>query len=315
MAVLFQGHRGFFDNLHSAWGLKDVKRKRCLLASTNDPEWLRTGLRLLKAAWQLRNARVCVVTDEGGAADVVHPQLGVTFHAVPRARLDEKVRKVNDQEAAAVAADYMHQGRMDGTVEGTSGYQRMQVEKWFIVDPVYAKKAKQQVVEAAKFYLACRNLLTAENCQALTLVDQAKYGAAPAIAFSALADDGVAAAFDRDATLMLLMTGSLLERAGFVHEALDKKGENIVMATCFTCPTRLLGYDHEPPASFSLGPGARKRPGHPGALVQRRGNHALAVEGFQGAPGHRQGVLHRHPVRQRPPYGSRRGAGGQARSS
>jgi len=252
--VLFQGHRGFFDEFPKTW---DLKRKRYLLASTNDPEWLRTGLRLLKAAWQIRNTRVCVVTDEAGAADAAHPQLGTTFHSVPRARLDEELRKVNEQEATAVAVDYMHQGQMDGTVEGTSGYQQMQGEKWFVVDPAHAQKAKQDTIAAAKFYLGCRNLLAAENCQALTLTDQAKYDAAPVIAFSALADNGVAAAFDRDATLMLLMTGSLLERAGFVHGPLAKKGGNVVMASYFTCPTRLPGYDYEPPASFSIGPGAQ----------------------------------------------------------
>ncbi|MGA2619026.1 MAG: hypothetical protein ABSF26_15565 [Thermoguttaceae bacterium] len=251
--VLFQGHRGFFDAFHKNW---DLKRKRYLLASTNDPEWLRTGLRVLKAAWQVRNTRVCVVTDEAGAADAAHPQLGTTFHVVPRARLDEQIRKVNEQEATAVAVDYMHQGRMDGTIEGTSGYQKMQVEKWFLVDPAYAQKAKQDAIAAARFYLGCRNLLAAENCQALTLADQAKYGAAPVIAFSAFADNGVAAAFDREATLMLLMTGALLERAGFVHGPLAKKGENIFMASYFTCPTRLPGYDYEPPASFSMGVGA-----------------------------------------------------------
>ena len=90
--VLFQGHRGFYDQFHKSW---DLKRKRYLLASTNDPEWLRTGLRLLKAAWQMRTARVCVVTDEAGAADTVHPQLGTTFHPVPPKRLEEEIRKVS----------------------------------------------------------------------------------------------------------------------------------------------------------------------------------------------------------------------------
>ena len=251
--VLFQGHRGFFDEFHKGW---DLTRKRYLLASTNDPEWLRTGLRLLKAAWQMRNARVCVVTDEAGAADTTHPQLGTTFHTVPRARLDEEIRKASDQEATAVAVDYMHQGRMDGTIEGTSGYQRMQGEKWHVVDPKHAEKAKQAAISAARFYLGCRNLLAAENCQALTLMGQAKYGAAPVLAFSGLADHGVAAAFDRDATLMLLMSGFLLERAAFAHGPLTRKGENAFMASYFTCPTRLAGYEYEPPASFSIGPGA-----------------------------------------------------------
>jgi len=250
--VLFQGHRLFFDQFPKGM---DTTRKRYLLASTNDPEWLRTGLRLLKAAWQIRNARVCVVTDEAGAADTTHPQLGTTFHPVPRARLDEEIRKASDQEATAVAVDFMHQGRMDGTVEGHSGYQRMEGEKWLPpVDPAQAAKAKQDAIAAAKFYLGCRNLLAAEKCQALTLTDQAKYGAAPVLAFSALADNGVAAAFDRDATLMLLMVGALLDRAGFVHGPLAKKGEN-VFATYFTCPTRLQGYDFEPPASFAIGTG------------------------------------------------------------
>jgi len=256
--VLFQGHRVFFDAFGTIGSQKswDLKRKRYLLASTNDPEWLRTGLRLLKAAWKLRNTRVCVVTDEAGAADTAHPQLGTTFHPVPSARLDAEIRKVNDQEATAVAVDYMHQGRMDGTIEGTSGYQKMEGEKWHIVDPNRAENAKQATISAARFYLGCRNLLAAENCQALTLTGQAKYGAAPVLAFSGLADHGVAAAFDRDATLMLLMSGFLLERAAFAHGPLTRKGENAFMASYFTCPTRLAGYEYEPPASFSIGPGA-----------------------------------------------------------
>jgi len=124
------------------------------------------------------------------------------------------------------------------------------------MEPARYEKVKQEMIAAAKFYLGCRNLLAAENCQALTLTGQAKYGAAPVLAFAGLADDGVAAAFDRDATLMLLMTGSLLERAGFVHGPLAKQGENMFMGTYFTCPTRVVGYDCEPPASFSIGPGA-----------------------------------------------------------
>jgi len=257
--VLFQGHRVFFDAFGTIRGQKDwdLKRKRYLLASTNDPQWLRTGLRLLKAAWKLRTARVCVVTDDAGTADTVHPQLGTTFHPVPPKRLEEEIRKVNDQEATAVAVHYMHRGRMDGTVEGHSGYEKMPgEEKWHLVDPAQAEKAKHATIAVARFYLGCRNLLAAENCQALTLTGQEKYGAAPVLAFSGLADNGIAAAFDRDTTLLLLMTGALLERAGFVHGPLAKKGENLFMASYFTCPTRLLGHDYEPPASFSIGPGA-----------------------------------------------------------
>jgi hypothetical protein len=133
----------------------------------------------------------------------------------------------------------------------------MQGEKWYLVDPIRAEKAKQDTITAAKFYLGCRNLLAAENCQALTLTGQAKYGAAPVLAFSGLADNGLAAAFDRETTLMLMMTGYLLERAGFVHGPLANKGEDLFMASYFTCPTRVTGYDFEPPASFSIGPGIK----------------------------------------------------------
>jgi hypothetical protein len=284
--VVFQGHRGFYDQFPKGW---ELNRKRYLLASTNDPQWLRTGLRLLKAAWQMRNARVCVVTEEAGATDTTHPQLGTTFHPVPRTRLDEEIRKANDQEAAAVAVDYMHQGRMDGTVEGHSGYQKMQGEKWLPpVDPAQAEKAKQATIAVAKFYLGCRSLLAAENCQALTLTGQEKYGAAPVLAFSGLADNGVAAAFDRDATLVLMMTGFLLDRPGFVHGPLVKKGENLFMASYFTCPTRLPGYDFEPPASFSIGPGpegkdfgiqVRWRKGEPITRLQLKDSKVLMAGG------------------------------------
>ena len=285
--VVFQGHRGFYDAFHKRW---DLKRKRYLLASTNDPQWLRTGLRLLKAAWQMRTARVCVVTDEAGAADTAHPQLGTTFHPVPSKRLDDEVRKADDREATAVAVHYMHQGRMDGTVEGHRGYERMPGgEKWLaLMEPARYKKVKQEMIAAAKFYLGCRNLLAAEKCQALTLTGQEKYGAAPVLALSGLADNGVAAAFDRDATLMLMMTGFLLDRAGFVHGPLAKKGQNVFVASYFTCPTRLLGYDHEPPASFSIGPGpdrkdfgiqVRWRKGEPITRLQLKDSRVLMTRG------------------------------------
>ena len=258
--VLFQGHRVFFDAFLQVLGL--------------EAEAIPAGLHERSGVAENGTAPA-----EGRLADEKCPRLrgdrrsrggryraSATGHDVsPRAaaRLDEEIRKVSDQEAAAVAADYMHQGRMVGTIEGSNGYQKMPEdgsgypkmpeEK---VDPVRSEKAKQATIAAARFYLGCRNLLAAENCQALTLTGQAKYGAAPVLAFSGLADNGVAAAFDRDATLMLLMTGSLLERAGFVHGPLAKKGENVFMASYFTCPTRLDGYDYEPPASFSIGPGA-----------------------------------------------------------
>ena len=84
---------------------------------------------------------------------------------------------------------------------------------------------------------------------------------------------------------MLLMTGSLLERAGFVHGPLAKKGEHVFMATYFTCPTRLAGYDYEPSASFSIGPGSQGKGFGIQVRWQRRGNHPFAVEELQGADG------------------------------
>jgi hypothetical protein len=124
------------------------------------------------------------------------------------------------------------------------------------MEPARYEKAKQEMIAAAKLYLGCRNLLAAEACQALTLTGQEKYGAAPLLALAGLADNGIAAAFDRDTTLLLMMTGSLLDRAGFVHGPLAKKGDNTFMASYFTCPTRVTGYEFEPPASFAIGPGA-----------------------------------------------------------
>lgn len=289
--VLFQGHRGFFDDLAKSWGWKpDLSRKRYLLASTSDPEWLRTGLRLVKAACQMRAARVCVVTDEAGAADSTHPQLGTTFHPVPRKRLDEEIAKADDKEATAAAVHYMHQGRMDGTPEGHRGYEKMPgEEKWLPqMEPARCEKVRQEMIAAAKLYLGCRDLLAAENCQAITLADQAKYGAAPVLAFPALADSGIAAAFDRDATLMLMMIGFLLDRAAFLHGPLAKQGDSTFLASYFTCPIRLLGYDFEPPASFAIGPGpggkdfgiqVRWRKGEPITRLQLKDSRLLMTTG------------------------------------
>jgi hypothetical protein len=285
VALIFQGHQRFGWPMPTKAGAKQY-----LLASTNDPQWLRTALRLLKAAWQVRNARVCVVTDDAGTADTVHPQTGTAFHPVPRARLDDEVRKVADEQATAVAQQYMRLGRMDGTVEGMMDYvrRRDKVDPTEALDKALAAKAKEDTIPVARFYLGCRNLLAAEKCQALTLVDQAKYGAAPVIAFSGLADEGIAAAFDPDATLMLMMAGCLLERAGFTHGPLAKNGENGFLASYFTCPTRLLGYEHEPPAAFSIGRGAngkdfgiqaRWRKGEAITRLQLKGAKVLTARG------------------------------------
>jgi len=79
--------------------------------------------------------------------------------------LDEEIRKVNDQEATAVAVDYMHQAEWTGRSRGPAAIRNGR-GKWYVVDPVFAEKAKQDTIAAAKFYLGCRNLLAAENCQA-----------------------------------------------------------------------------------------------------------------------------------------------------
>jgi hypothetical protein len=204
--------------------------------------------------------------------------------------LDDEVRKVADEQATAVAQQYMRLGRMDGTVEGMMDYvrRRDKVDPTEALDKAFAAKAKEDTIPVARFYLGCRDLLAAEKCQALTLVDQAAYGAAPVIAFSGLADDGIAAAFDRDATLMLMMAGFLLERAGFTHGPLARNGENGFLASYFTCPTRLLGYEYEPPAAFSIGRGAsgkdfgiqaRWRKGEAITRLQLKGAKVLTARG------------------------------------
>jgi hypothetical protein len=216
----------FTGNLHAT-----MNAKNCYVAATQDVDALGLGLKLHKALWQMKTARICIAAGDK-AEDKTLDVLGTTVHYVPRARFPEELAKVqNCDEAKAVAEYYQKEARKT-------------------IEPQPA-----DVLNAAENYVACRNLLKAENCCAISmdclgLVASRQIPCPPCIAFSRLLDEGGAGICEADvgAGLSLLLTAYLCDRPGFMQDPAPNTVNNTLMGAHCTCATKLDGFDrpHEP---------------------------------------------------------------------
>ena len=201
------------------------------VGSTQDVDWLTVGLRMHRTIWDMRNSRIVIAADTK-TEDKVLEATGTTLHYVPRERFVEELAKVQQcAEARAVAESYTREARK-------------------IVEP-----SKEDILNAAENYLACKNLMEAEKCQGISmdclgLVSSRKIPCPPCIGFSRLLDEGLVGACEADvnAAISLLLTARLCERPGFMQDPVPNTVNNTFMGAHCTCPTRLDGFDkpHEP---------------------------------------------------------------------
>ena len=79
---------------------------RTLAVSTYDVQWLKTGLRMLQTVTDLRNLRVCMVSD-AAEGDHTIASTGTVLHYVPLARWVEETQRVEaGPEAEEIAKHY-----------------------------------------------------------------------------------------------------------------------------------------------------------------------------------------------------------------
>jgi len=201
------------------------------VGSTQDVDWLTAGLRMHRTIWDMKNARIAIAAGTKTEDKVMEPT-GTTLHYVPRERFVEELAKVQEcAEARAVADYYTREARK-------------------IVEP-----SKDDILNAAENYIACKNLMEAEKCQGISmdclgLVGSRKIPCPPCIGFSRLLDEGLVGACEADvnAAISLLLTARLCERPGFMQDPVPNTVSNTFMGAHCTCPTKLDGFDkpHEP---------------------------------------------------------------------
>jgi hypothetical protein len=201
------------------------------VGSTQDVDWLSVGLRMHRTIWDMKNARIVIAAGTKTEDKVMEPT-GTTLHYVPRERFVEELAKVQEcAEARAVADYYTREARK-------------------IVEP-----SKDDILNAAENYIACKNLMEAEKCQGISmdclgLVGSRKIPCPPCIGFSRLLDEGLVGCCEADVTaaISLLLTARLCERPGFMQDPVPNTVNNTFMGAHCTCPTKLDGFDkpHEP---------------------------------------------------------------------
>ena len=238
------------------------KAPRTFLGATQHVEWLAQALRMLKTIWDMKNSRICVVR---GNATVDRPLavIGTTLHYIPRNRFPEELKKLElSDEMRAIAAYYTKEAKK-------------------IVEP-----KKDDILAAAKNYVACRRILAAEKCHGYSMDCLGLVGSRttppPCLAFMRLNDDGSVGACEADwnAAISLRLTRLLCDRPGFMQDPAPNTVNNTLMGAHCSCPSLLDGFD-KPHAPFILRTHSESNVGVAPQVLWRIGEKATVMK-FQG---------------------------------
>lgn len=209
------------------------KIPKTLVASTQDNGWLAFGMRMLNIVWRMKNTRICVVCGEQ-TVDVVLDTVGTTLHYIPPSRFVEEFKKTQKSDEVRAIADYYIKNAKK------------------IVEPT-----KQDVLEAAKTYVACRRIMDTEKCHGIAIdclpIVKSRNAPSPCLAFTHLRDEGVVASCQADwpAAISSRLTHLLLDRPGFMQNISVNTINNTLMAAHCACATKLAGFD-KPAGPFIL---------------------------------------------------------------
>ena len=212
---------------------------KTFLAATQDVTWLSFAVRMFHTIWRMKNTRILVVsemqkkewmTDGPGLNEQTFGKAGTTFHWIPKERFQEHFKKVQQSDEVRDIADYYAKNAQK------------------IIEPT-----QTDILEAAKNYFVCRQLMAGENCQGIA-IDCLGWDNPVCIAFSRLLDEGVVAACERDlnAAASMLLTHSLCERPGFMQDPSPNTINNTLIGAHCTSPIKLEGLDQAYRAPYIL---------------------------------------------------------------
>lgn len=200
----------------------------CYLAASAEIGWLATGLRILKARWQMAHTRLAVVTGDRAREQTLDP-LGTVICYVPMDRY--KAIEADTEGAAEV--------REIARLYLESAQDRLEPSE----DEVYA---------AARAYVANRRLLDETNCHGVAIncfgPVTGREILPPCLAFMQLLDEGSVGVCEADIFpgLTQLLSRYLVERPGFLHNPIHDTTRNLYAGGHCSAPTRMSGFDDAP---------------------------------------------------------------------
>ena len=209
------------------------KKPGCFIASTDDFNQVKYGMKMLGAGAKMRATR-CLVIKGKKRVDTEMPELGIKLRFVPAADfIDEYNKTPVDDEVKAMAKDLMDRARKQ------------------------TGPSEEDVINGIKSYVVAARLMQREECDAISMDCLGALGrtkiSLPCIAWSKMNDDGIPAACEADlgavATHMLVQY--LFDRPGFQQDPVAETAREAIVGAHCTCATKLNGFD-APPEPFDV---------------------------------------------------------------
>ncbi len=229
MPVIVYGPQGT-----RAWLIRNTHN--CFVGVTENPEWLATALRTLKAQWQMANTRLAVFSGEEEWEERLEP-LGAVVHHMP-------IKLLRDAMLAA----------------GGSGEAREIAELCMKNAKAIVEPTKTDILNAARNYVANRRLMEETGVHAVTtdclgLVREGDGSLVQCLAYCMLLDQGTCGGCEADVfpALTCLLSSYLLGRPGFMSNASLHTVTNEYVGFHCQVPTRMDGFN-EPPHIYKVRP-------------------------------------------------------------
>ncbi len=200
----------------------------CFMAASAEIGWLATGLRMLKARWQMANTRLAVVTGGEDREQTLEP-LGTTLRYVPMQRYKEiEADAQGAEEIKEIARLYLENAKDR-------------------IEP-----SEEEVFNGARSYVAVRRLLDETKCHGVAIncfgPVTGQEILPPCLAFMQLLNEGSVGVCEADIYpgLTQLLSRYLLDRPGFLHNPIHDTTRNLYAGGHCTAPTRMAGFEEEP---------------------------------------------------------------------
>jgi len=202
-----------------------AKKTGAYVVSSLDFDAVKYGLKMIKAHKQMSESNIVILKGKESVQKQVE-NLGTKLKIYPVDRFKTEYDKVAEtDEVKSIAEQY-------------------QIKAQKIVEP-----NKSELFNAAKTYIAARNIIEQEKADAIAMdcLGPARSGLfpVPCIAWSKLNDEGIAAGCEADlnATLTQMLIQYLFDKPGFQQDPVPETVQNTLIGAHCSCPTKLKGFD------------------------------------------------------------------------
>jgi len=242
--------------------VKNLSRQRGVhVISSLETSAIGQAFRMIRAKHQFEETRLLVVAGNQRRESTLEG-LGVKVRHIPRVGFEELFSHTPETDEARYVADkrFRH------------------AEK--IVEPT-----RKDGLNAARSFLAAKQLLKNEDCNAITtdclgMVTQRKVPTPPCMGASIFQDAGVTYGCEADVlgAASLMLSSYLLDKPGFMNDPVPETVKNVLIVAHCVCGTRLHGIDKEDHEPYILRSHSESGIGVSTQVLWRKGQKATLVK-------------------------------------